>query len=31
VNQFLENLKGLGPSKLAALSGVLVVTLGLMA
>jgi flagellar M-ring protein FliF len=31
VNQFLENLKGLGPPKLAALGGVLVVTLGLMA
>jgi flagellar M-ring protein FliF len=31
VNQFLENLRGLGLTKLAALGGVLVVTLGLMA
>jgi flagellar M-ring protein FliF len=31
VTQFLENLRGLGPTKLAALGGVLVVTLGLMA
>jgi flagellar M-ring protein FliF len=30
VNQFLENLRGLGLTKLAALGGVLVVTLGLM-
>jgi flagellar M-ring protein FliF len=31
VNQFLDNLRGLGLAKLAALGGVLVVTLGLMA
>jgi flagellar M-ring protein FliF len=31
VNQFLENLRGLGVTKLAALGGVLVVTLALMA
>jgi flagellar M-ring protein FliF len=31
VSQFIENLKGLGPAKLAALGGVLAVTLGLMA
>jgi flagellar M-ring protein FliF len=31
VNQFLENLRGLGLTKLAALGGALVVTLGLMA
>ncbi len=31
MNQFLENLRGLGLPKLAALGGVLVVTLGLMA
>jgi flagellar M-ring protein FliF len=31
VNQFVENLRGLGLTKLVALGGVLVVTLGLMA
>jgi flagellar M-ring protein FliF len=31
VSQFIENLRGLGPAKLAALGAVLVVTLGLMA
>jgi flagellar M-ring protein FliF len=31
VSQFIANLKGLGPAKLAALGGVLLVTLGLMA
>jgi len=31
VSQFIENLRGLGPAKLAALGGVLLVTLGLMA
>ena len=31
MNQFLENLRGLGLTKLAALGGVLVVTFGLMA
>ena len=31
MSQFVENLKALGPVKLAALGGVLVATLGLMA